>query len=95
MSGYNTFYLRDLLVGVKTIFVNAKGKTGDGNPKDLLVNEQGKLQTETVVVQDIFTSYGKTIDDRPPASSVPIGHVFMAVKTQEMWQSYGDDWEVF
>ena len=42
----------------------------------------------------IMELYGATIDERPPANSVPVGATFMAVKTQEVWQSDGTDWVV-
>jgi hypothetical protein len=38
--------------------------------------------------------YGATIDERPPANSVPVGATYMAVNTQDVWQSNGTDWVV-
>lgn len=38
--------------------------------------------------------YGATIATRPAANAVPVGAVYMAVNTQEMWQSNGVDWVV-
>lgn len=38
--------------------------------------------------------YGATIDNRPLASSVTVGATYMAVDTQEVWQSNGTDWVV-
>lgn len=38
--------------------------------------------------------YGATIADRPEASTVPIGAVYMAVQTQAVWQSDGTNWVV-
>ena len=38
--------------------------------------------------------FGATIADRPAANSVPIGFAFMAVQTQEIWQSDGTSWVV-
>jgi hypothetical protein len=38
--------------------------------------------------------YGATVAQRPPANSVPIGATYMAVNTQEVWQSNGIEWVV-
>jgi hypothetical protein len=38
--------------------------------------------------------YGATIDEKPPANSVPVGATYMAVNTQDVWQSNGTDWVV-
>jgi len=38
--------------------------------------------------------YGATEAQRPAANSVPIGTVYMAVQTQQMWQSDGSQWVV-
>jgi len=42
----------------------------------------------------IMELYGATVADRPPANSVPIGATYMAVNTQEVWQSNGIEWVV-
>jgi len=38
--------------------------------------------------------YKPTVEERPAANSVPVGAVFMAVNTGEIWQSNGTDWVV-
>lgn len=38
--------------------------------------------------------FGATIASRPAANTVPVGATFMAVDTQEIWQSNGTDWVV-
>jgi len=38
--------------------------------------------------------FGPTINERPAASSVPVGAVYMAVDTGEVWQSNGTTWVV-
>lgn len=38
--------------------------------------------------------YGKTVDDRPAADSVPLGAIFMALDSLDMWWSNGTTWEV-
>lgn len=38
--------------------------------------------------------YGATVATRPAASAVAVGTIFMAVQTQQMWQSDGTDWVV-
>lgn len=42
----------------------------------------------------IMEIYGATIANRPNANSVPIGATYMAVNSQEVWQSNGADWVV-
>jgi hypothetical protein len=36
--------------------------------------------------------YGPTVNERPAASAVPIGAIYMAVQTQEIWRSDGTNW---
>jgi hypothetical protein len=43
---------------------------------------------------NIMEIYGATVDDRPPANSVPVGAMYMVVGTEEVWQSNGTDWVV-
>src|SRR5690606_36983387 len=38
--------------------------------------------------------YGPTEAERPAANTVPVGAVYMAVNTGEIWQSNGTDWVV-
>lgn len=38
--------------------------------------------------------YGKTLSERPSPSSVPVGAIYMAIDTQELWQSNGTEWKV-
>jgi len=38
--------------------------------------------------------YGPTVAQRPAANSVPVGAVYMAVNTGEIWQSNGTNWVV-
>ncbi len=38
--------------------------------------------------------YGATASERPAVADVPVGAVYMAVRTQEMWQSDGTQWVV-
>ena len=42
----------------------------------------------------LLERYGPTISERPAANTVPIGAVYMAVQTQQMWQSDGSQWVV-
>lgn len=42
----------------------------------------------------IMEQYGATVANRPAANTVPVGAVYMAVNTQEVWQSNGTDWVV-
>jgi len=36
--------------------------------------------------------YGKSIEDRPSADSVPVGTVFALVGLTQLWQSDGEQW---
>jgi hypothetical protein len=36
--------------------------------------------------------YGATVNDRPDATTVPVGCAFQSVQTQEIWQSDGTTW---
>jgi hypothetical protein len=38
--------------------------------------------------------YGADVSSRPQADVVPVGAVFMAVDTQEVWMSNGTTWVV-
>jgi hypothetical protein len=38
--------------------------------------------------------YGATASERPAVADVPVGAVYMAVQTQELWQSDGAQWVV-
>jgi len=42
----------------------------------------------------LMESYGPTVNERPVVSDVPVGAVYMAVQTQEFWQSDGTQWVV-
>ena len=42
----------------------------------------------------LLERYGATEAQRPAANSVPTGTVYMAVQTQQMWQSDGSQWVV-
>ena len=42
----------------------------------------------------LLEHYGATEAQRPAANSVPTGTVYMAVQTQQMWQSDGSQWVV-
>jgi len=58
----------------------------------LVVNADGTIGVQ--LSGSNMELYGATIDDRPVANAVPIGCCFMAVQTQEMWQSDGTNWVV-
>ena len=72
-----------------------KSKLADIETK--LTNLQATLTDGSQKVQQSGTMmelYGATIDNRPLASSVTVGATYMAVDTQEVWQSNGTDWVV-
>ena len=85
----NVFPLRDLLTGVKQLFVGVKGKAPNGESQDIKVTTEGK-----VVTHNDMEYYGATVSNRPAANSVPVGAIYMAVDSQETWQSNGTQWKV-
>jgi len=68
------------------------GKDPLGKAKYANVTESGDLRVQ--LSGTIMELYGATIDERPPANSVPVGATYMAVNTQDVWQSNGTDWVV-
>jgi len=72
--------------------VPIQGRNPSGNAQIANVTAEGDLKVQ--LSGTIMELYGATIDERPPANSVPVGATFMAVKTQEVWQSDGTDWVV-
>ena len=43
---------------------------------------------------NVMEYYGATVATRPNANAVPVGAVFMAVDSAEIWQSNGASWVV-
>lgn len=74
----------DAANALKTIPVNGAGTEifTDANP--------GSLK----LTGSLMEYYGATVADRPDANEVLVGAIFMAVDTQEMWQSNGTTWVV-
>ena len=58
--------------------------------KDALTDGTQKVQLSGSLLE----RYGATEAQRPAANSVPVGTVYMAVQTQQMWQSDGSQWVV-
>ena len=62
------------------------------------VSAQNRLPVEATLSGRLPPSameiYGPTAAQRPPANSVPVGAVYMAVNTGEIWQSNGTNWVV-
>ena len=58
--------------------------------KDALTDGTQKVQLSGSLLE----RYGPTVSERPAANTVPIGAVYMAVQTQQMWQSDGSQWVV-
>lgn len=87
-----------------SLFTNDhKGKVQDKDVKERLekIEEQNKKMLkrmdetfDTQLTGSNMEYYGKTKDDRPEITSVEIGDIYMAVKTQEIWQSDGSSWVV-
>ena len=62
-----------------------------------LAQIKGALTDGSTKVQlsgSLLERYGATEAQRPAANSVPVGAVYMAVQTQQMWQSDGSQWVV-
>lgn len=58
---------------------------------------QGPAGTEPWLVKlqsNAMEYYGATANERPAVADVPVGAVYMAVQTQELWQSDGAEWVV-
>lgn len=43
-------------------------------------------------IESAMEGFGATVATRPLATAVPVGFVWMAVTTQDAWQSNGTDW---
>jgi len=54
----------------------------------------GTTPATTQLTGSLMEVYKPTVEERPAANSVPVGAVFMAVNTGEIWQSNGTDWVV-
>ena len=67
-------------------------KVDELNTKVDALTEDGSLKVQQSGT--IMEIYGATVDDRPPANSVPVGAMYMVVGTEEVWQSNGTDWVV-
>lgn len=65
---------------------------GTAPEQKLKVNANGAAAVE--VTGSYMEYYGATVDNRPAADSVPVGAMYMAVQTQEIWQTDGTDWVV-
>ena len=52
------------------------------------------LEPKVQLTGSLMETYKATVAERPAANTVPVGAVFMAVNTQEVWQSNGTDWVV-
>jgi hypothetical protein len=72
--------------------VPIQGRNPNGNAQIANVTAEGDLKVQ--LSGTIMELYGATIDERPPANSVPVGATYMAVNTQDVWQSNGTDWVV-
>lgn len=53
------------------------------NTSGLVKNENTKME-----------HYGRAVSNRPVVSAVPVGAIYMAIDTQEVWQSNGLEWKV-
>jgi hypothetical protein len=72
--------------------VPIQGRNPSGNAQIANVTAEGDLKVQ--LSGNIMEIYGATVDDRPPANSVPVGAMYMVVGTEEVWQSNGTDWVV-
>jgi len=72
------------------------GRGPDGNAKALRTNADGDLLVAVngSLPKSQMEYYGATVADRPAANTVPVGAVYMAVNSGEVWQSNGISWVV-
>jgi hypothetical protein len=77
-----------------TEFERTEGSNGALHTK--IVDESGEPINvrEVTVAGSKMETYGATVNERPEANSVPVGAVYMAVDSQEAWQSNGSTWVV-
>lgn len=61
----------------------------DGANK-MKVNADGSILSQ--LTGSLMQQYGATVASRPAANAVPVGAYFMAVDTQDIWQSNGSSW---
>jgi hypothetical protein len=71
------------------------------NTKHMLKDADDKyIPQQYDQVNDVFIPllkmeyYGATVTSRPDITKVPVGAVYQAVDTQEIWQSNGTTWKV-
>jgi len=60
--------------------------------KDLISEVDEKRAMHVQLTGSNMEHYGPTVNERPAASAVPIGAIYMAVQTQEIWRSDGTNW---
>lgn len=49
---------------------------------------------KVAISKNEMSHFGATEAERPAANTVPVGAAYMAVNTQQIWQSNGTDWVV-
>ena len=73
-------------------------RTQGGDPYPIIWDDKQKKwvawEGQVQLSGSLLERYGATEAQRPAANSVPIGTVYMAVQTQQMWQSDGSQWVV-
>ena len=74
---------KPLTIGYK----NATGKATGITPTN-------RLPVDARLSGSNMELYGATVAARPLATAVTTGAIFMAINTQEIWQSNGTDWVV-
>ena len=69
------------------------GRDPDGKAKMINVDENGNVKVQqSGTIPEIW---GSSIDDRPPASSVEVGQIFIVANEDlDMWVSNGISWVV-
>ena len=103
----STFYQNDtgLIFGLSAAGAWSEKKTNGTVSVAAGTNLMGKVGidqttpgTTNKVVAELTGSnmelYGATVAARPLATAVTTGAIFMAINTQEIWQSNGTDWVV-
>ncbi|MCA1021648.1 hypothetical protein [Halobacillus litoralis] len=57
-------------------------------------NDRLNQTLDTQLTGSSMEQFGADISERPDASTVPVGYIFILVDTDEMWMSNGSTWVV-
>lgn len=75
------------LLEVKNELISLKNKLDEVEANQLSGDQKVQLSGH------MMERFGATVDERPPADSVPVGAAFVAVRTMNVWISDGSAWQ--